>query len=142
MRNYKLIKKNDEFELYDGKSRVGFEELVSKEEKIYFFIGEMGAGKTTLIKEICKALGVREMVNSPTFAIINEYHTGTETIYHFDCYRIKNKGEAEDIGVGDYIHSGNYCFIEWPDVIEEMVDTDYVTITIKETENGRNIYVD
>lgn len=88
------------------------------EDKIFAFYGKLGAGKTTLIKGICKELGVKEMVNSPTFSMINEYETKEEEIiYHFDCYRINKIQEALDIGAEDYFYSGKLCFIEWPENI-------------------------
>ncbi|MCX6230206.1 MAG: tRNA (adenosine(37)-N6)-threonylcarbamoyltransferase complex ATPase subunit type 1 TsaE [Bacteroidetes bacterium] len=86
-----------------------------KEERIFAFFGNMGVGKTTLIKEICHYLNVDDIVCSPTFAIVNEYHTAEdESVFHFDFYRIKNTKEAYDIGYEDYFFSGNYCFIELP----------------------------
>lgn len=99
--------------------------------KVWLFVGELGAGKTTLIKQICKVLGVKEEVTSPTFAIINEYKAANEIIYHFDFYRIKNEKEAENIGVGEYIYSGNYCFIEWPQKIENLLPDKLLLIDIK-----------
>ena len=88
-----------------------------KDNKVVLFYGEMGAGKTTLIKEICAQLGVTDGMSSPTFALVNEYHTkDNSTIYHFDLYRIKNIEECLDMGMEEYIQSGNYCFIEWPEI--------------------------
>jgi tRNA threonylcarbamoyladenosine biosynthesis protein TsaE len=99
--------------------------------KIFAFFGKMGAGKTTLIKEICNYLKVEDIVCSPTFAIINEYHTiENESIYHFDFYRIKSEKEAYDIGYEDYFYSGNYCFIEWSEKITELLPEKYVKIQI------------
>lgn len=102
-----------------------------KNERIFAFFGKMGAGKTTLIKEICNYLKVEDIVCSPTFAIINEYHTiENESIYHFDFYRIKSEKEAYDIGYEDYFYSGNYCFIEWSEKITELLPEKYVKIQI------------
>lgn len=105
---------------------------------VFAFHGKMGAGKTTFIKAVCEALGVEDMINSPTFSIINEYRSETtaELIYHFDFYRIKNIEEAYNIGCEDYFHSGALCFIEWPEKVEELLPSDTVHITIEETENG------
>ena len=87
-----------------------------KNKKVFAFYGEMGAGKTTFIKAICENLGVEDMINSPTFSIVNEYlDADGNIIYHMDCYRIEKESEATDIGVTGYLYSGNYCFIEWPE---------------------------
>ncbi|WP_277466201.1 tRNA (adenosine(37)-N6)-threonylcarbamoyltransferase complex ATPase subunit type 1 TsaE [Parabacteroides sp. PF5-6] len=105
---------------------------------VFAFHGAMGAGKTTFIKAVCEALGVEEVINSPTFAIINEYRSATtaELIYHFDFYRINKPGEAEDIGTEDYFYSGALCFIEWPEKIEELLPPDTVRVTIAENADG------
>ena len=111
-----------------------------KNKKVFAFYGEMGAGKTTFIKAVCENLGVDDMINSPTFSIINEYSTTDgDTIYHMDCYRIEKEGEAMNIGVTDYLYSGNYCFIEWPEKIERLLPDDIVKVKIAETENGTRI---
>lgn len=90
--------------------------------KIWIFDGEMGAGKTTLIKSICKNLGVMDEVSSPTFSIVNEYKTvDGKTVYHFDFYRVKSIEEVYDIGVEDYFYSGNICLVEWPEKIKEIL---------------------
>jgi tRNA threonylcarbamoyladenosine biosynthesis protein TsaE len=105
---------------------------------VFAFHGPMGAGKTTFIKAICEELGVEDVINSPTFAIINEYRseiTG-ELIYHFDLYRINKLSEAEEIGTEDYFYSGALCFIEWPEKIEELLPGDVVDVTISENEDG------
>lgn len=112
---------------------------------VFAFYGSMGAGKTTFIKAICEALGVEDVINSPTFAIINEYRSETtqELIYHFDFYRINKLSEAEDIGTPDYFYSGALCFIEWPEKIEELLPSDLVRVTIKENpDESRTVYVD
>ena len=105
---------------------------------VFAFHGSMGAGKTTFIKAICEELGVEDVINSPTFAIINEYRSETtgELIYHFDFYRINKLSEAEDIGSSDYFYSGALCFIEWPEKIEDLLPGDVVNVFISESEYG------
>lgn len=99
--------------------------------KLFLFYGEMGAGKTTLIKELCRQLGVEEVVSSPTFTIVNEYLTNDQSmIYHFDFYRIKSESEAFDLGYEDYFYSGNYCFVEWPEKIESLLPDKAVKVMI------------
>ena len=106
------------------------------DDTVFAFYGKMGAGKTTFIKALCKLLGVEDEVNSPTFAIINEYRSATtaELIYHFDFYRIKKLEEVYDLGYEDYFYSGALCFIEWPELVEELLPLDAKKVTI--TENG------
>lgn len=87
---------------------------------VWLFFGEMGAGKTTLIKAICKTLGVHSVITSPTFSIVNEYQ-GSDVIYHFDCYRLKNEEEAYDIGLEEYLDSGRLCLVEWPERIASLL---------------------
>lgn len=94
--------------------------VASNGARVWLFYGEMGAGKTTLIKAICKAFGVRSATASPTFSIVNEYD-GNENVYHFDFYRLKNEEEAYDIGVEEYLDSGNLCLIEWPERIPSLL---------------------
>lgn len=99
--------------------------------KIWIFNGEMGAGKTTLIKAICDSLNVIDIVNSPTFSIVNEYITESdETIYHFDFYRIEDEKEAVDIGADEYFYSGDLCLIEWAEKIPSMIPSKYIEINI------------
>ncbi len=112
------------------------------DRKIFAFYGEMGAGKTTFIKAICKYFGVEDIVSSPTFAIINEYLTSNqEQIFHFDFYRLKNAGELFDIGYEDYFYSNSYCLIEWPEKIEEFLpeETIRVEINVDRKDNTRLI---
>ena len=105
---------------------------------VFAFYGKMGAGKTTFTKALCEALGVQDVINSPTFAIVNEYEAGNgEPIYHFDFYRIKRISEAYDIGVDDYFYSGSLCFIEWPELVEEILPEETVKVTIEETPDGK-----
>ncbi len=107
------------------------------DNRLFFFYGDMGAGKTTFIRAICKELGVTESVNSPTFAIVNEY-TDREgkPIYHFDFYRIEKEEEAFDFGYEDYFFSGNLCFVEWPEKIENLIPDEGISVYIQEEENG------
>ena len=113
------------------------------EDTVFAFYGKMGAGKTTFIKALCKLLGVEDEVNSPTFAIINEYRSETtaELIYHFDFYRIKKLEEVYDLGYEDYFYSGALCFIEWPELVEELLPTDAKKITITENSDGSRTIV-
>lgn len=94
---------------------------VAREQRIFLFYGEMGAGKTTLIKALCQELGVRDTASSPTFSIVNEYASPGGPVFHFDFYRLKNQTEALDMGYEDYLYSGNYCFIEWPEKIPDLL---------------------
>ena len=106
---------------------------------VFAFYGNMGAGKTTFIKAVCEELGVEDVITSPTFAIVNEYRseeTG-ELIYHFDFYRIKKLEEVYDMGYEDYFYSGALCFIEWPELIEELLPADAVRVWIEETQGGK-----
>ena len=106
--------------------------------KVFAFYGKMGAGKTTFIKAVCEELGVTDVITSPTFAIVNEYRSDTtgELIYHFYFYRIKKIEEVYDMGYEDYFYSGALCFLEWPELIEELLPSDAVKVTISETDNG------
>ena len=104
---------------------------------VFAFYGKMGAGKTTFIKAVCEELGVEDVINSPTFAIVNEYVDGkNHSIYHFDFYRIKNLQEVMDLGYEDYVYSGNVCFMEWPELIENLLPDDVVKVTIEEEVDG------
>ena len=104
--------------------------------KVFAFYGKMGAGKTTFIKAVCEELGVEDVITSPTFAIINDYSGKDDTIYHFDFYRIKKLEEVYDMGYEDYFYSGALCFIEWPELIEEVLPEDAVKVQIIEKEDG------
>ena len=105
---------------------------------VFAFYGKMGAGKTTFIKAVCEELGVTDVINSPTFAIVNEYRSeeAGELIYHFDFYRIKKLEEVYDMGYEDYFYSGALCFIEWPELIEDVLPGDAVKVYIDEQEDG------
>ncbi|MFA5328626.1 MAG: tRNA (adenosine(37)-N6)-threonylcarbamoyltransferase complex ATPase subunit type 1 TsaE [Prolixibacteraceae bacterium] len=107
------------------------------EDRIFAFYGAMGAGKTTFIKALCHELGSTDYVTSPTFALINEYRIPEKSvIYHFDFYRIKKLEEAFDLGYEDYIYSGNYCFIEWPELIESLLPEGIVEVRIEVDNSG------
>ena len=115
--------------------------LSTAKNKSLLFYGEMGAGKTTLIKELCKELGIKDVANSPTFSLVNEYHTSNnEIVYHFDFYRIEDENEAYDIGIEDYFYGDAWCLIEWPQNIENLLPLEPTEIHISVLENGqRNI---
>ena len=105
--------------------------------RVFAFYGQMGAGKTTFIAAVCKALGIEEPVNSPTFAIINEYVADNgETVYHFDCYRLNTLRDALNIGIEEYFASGNICFIEWAENIEDLLPVDTVRVNIVVEDDG------
>ena len=118
------------------------------DRRVFAFNGKMGAGKTTFIKQLCEAMGTEDIVNSPTFAIVNVYEVEAlwqfseqtkgdrQEVYHFDCYRIKDLREAMDMGTEEYLYSGNYCFIEWAEMIEPLLPDDLVTVDIEVLENG------
>ncbi|MBF1428093.1 tRNA (adenosine(37)-N6)-threonylcarbamoyltransferase complex ATPase subunit type 1 TsaE [Hoylesella nanceiensis] len=105
---------------------------------VFAFYGSMGAGKTTFIKAVCECLGVDDVITSPTFAIVNEYHTDNDSkvIYHFDFYRIKKLEEVYDMGYEDYFYSNSLCFIEWPELIEELLPANAKKVTITTLEDG------
>lgn len=113
------------------------------EEKIFLFFGEMGAGKTTLIKALCEELQIADRVSSPTFSIVNEYQSESGSVYHFDFYRLKAETEALDLGYEDYFYSGHYCFIEWPEKIPHLLPEHFLRVGMEV--NGvtsRTIYLD
>ena len=110
------------------------------DERFFAFFGKMGVGKTTLIKELCAELGVEDNVCSPTFAIVNEYSDrDNRPVYHFDFYRMKNLSEAYDIGYEEYFYSGDFCFTEWTEKIEELLPDHYVRVEITETNGTRHL---
>jgi tRNA threonylcarbamoyladenosine biosynthesis protein TsaE len=105
--------------------------------KVILFNGEMGVGKTTLIKQLCKTLGIEEATSSPTFSLVNEYQTTkNQIIYHFDFYRLNRESEALDMGIEDYLYSGNWCFIEWSEKIENLIPEQHSIITIELLADG------
>lgn len=106
--------------------------------KVVIFHGEMGVGKTTLIKQLCKSLGVISTTSSPTFSLVNEYETiENQIVYHFDFYRLKNEMEALDMGADDYFYSGNWCFIEWAEKIPNLIPESHAIITIEVNDDGK-----
>ncbi|MVO08331.1 tRNA (adenosine(37)-N6)-threonylcarbamoyltransferase complex ATPase subunit type 1 TsaE [Flavobacterium sp. TP390] len=106
-------------------------------KKVITFHATMGVGKTTLIKELVKQLGVNDTSSSPTFSLVNEYQTKEgETIYHFDLYRLNSEEEAYDMGIDEYFYSGNWCFIEWPEKTPNLIPIDHASIHMKTTKNG------
>ena len=108
--------------------------------KVILFHGEMGAGKTTFIKQFCKTLGVTEATSSPTFSLVNEYQTtDNQTVYHFDFYRLKDEHEALDMGADDYFYSGNWCFIEWAENVPNLIPDEHSVITIEVLEDGKRL---
>ena len=112
--------------------------IAQQPAKVILFHGEMGVGKTTLIKQLCKTLGVTEATSSPTFSLVNEYETVTnQIVYHFDFYRLKNEMEALDMGADDYFYSGNWCFIEWAEKIPNLIPEEHAIITIELVDDGK-----
>ncbi len=112
---------------------------LTEPHRVFAFDGQMGAGKTTFIKKLVEEMGSMDIVNSPTFAIVNVYDVEQPyrgEVYHFDCYRLKDIREAMDFGAEEYLYSGNYCFIEWPEKIEPLLPDDTVWVKIVPQENG------
>ena len=108
--------------------------------KVFAFYGKMGAGKTTFIKALCEVLGVKDVITSPTFAIINEYTDGNDNpIYHFDFYRIKKLEEVYEMGYEDYFYSGNLCLLEWPELVEDVLPENVIKVTIEEQPDGSRL---
>ncbi|MFZ4862222.1 tRNA (adenosine(37)-N6)-threonylcarbamoyltransferase complex ATPase subunit type 1 TsaE [Sphingobacterium sp. Mn56C] len=105
------------------------------EQRVFLFYGHMGAGKTTFINAICQVLSVSDSTSSPTFSLVNEYQSPNGSVYHFDFYRLKNEEEAFDMGYEEYFYSGDYCFVEWPEKIPNLLPPDHVTVEIKTTDN-------
>lgn len=144
------IKTTDEAQLFlqneKGQAVPAIEILrAHPQARVFAFQGQMGAGKTTFIKQLCQELKTDDVVNSPTFAIVNVYEIShgqgrtAEEIYHFDCYRLKDIREAVDFGAEDYLYSGNYCFIEWPDIIVPLLPDDTIWLQIDVKEDGTRI---
>jgi len=112
--------------------------LATNPKKVVLFNGEMGVGKTTLIKYLAKNLGVKEVTSSPTFSLVNEYQISeNQYIYHFDVYRLKNEMEAMDMGIDEYLYSGNWCFIEWSEKIPNLIPPQHSTLTIELLPDGK-----
>ena len=121
----------------DQINEIAIQIIAQNPNKVILFNGEMGVGKTTLIKQLCQILGVQEATSSPTFSIVNEYKAAIGMVYHFDVYRLKNENEAMDMGIDDYLYSGNWCFIEWAEKIPNLIPTEHSTINIQTLENGK-----
>lgn len=143
MKHYTIKKdENDSLLLYNEQEKqVSALDILQATEphRVFAFDGQMGAGKTTFIKSLCEQMGTDDVVNSPTFAIVNVYDIDQPyrgEVYHFDCYRLKDIREAIDFGAEEYLYSGNYCFIEWPEKIETLLPEDTVWIKIVPQENG------
>ena len=109
------------------------------ESRVFAFYGKMGSGKTTFIKALSEELGVNDVITSPTFAIVNDYTANEESIYHFDFYRIKKLEEVYDMGFEEYFYSGNYCFIEWPELVEPLLPDDTLRVSISEQPDGSRL---
>lgn len=121
-------------------SEVAQQILDENPNKVILFNGEMGVGKTTLIKQLCKTLGVNNATSSPTFSLVNEYQTSdNQTVYHFDFYRLNKETEALDMGVDDYLYSGNWCFIEWSEKIAGLIPQQHTVVTIELLPNGERL---
>jgi len=110
--------------------------VLKSTSKIILFYGEMGVGKTTLIKEIAKRIGVEEMINSPTYSIVNEYELENDKLFHFDCYRLESEEEALDLGMEDYLFSGHWNLVEWPEKIENLLPEKKMIIELLRNKNG------
>ncbi|AND62988.1 tRNA threonylcarbamoyladenosine biosynthesis protein TsaE [Flavobacterium covae] len=124
----------------DRIEEVAAQVLASNPEKVVLFNGEMGVGKTTFIKTLCKVLGVQEATSSPTFSLVNEYQTNyNEIVYHFDVYRLKSQVEALDMGIDEYLYSGHWCFIEWAEKIADLIPEKHTVISISTLEDGKRI---
>jgi len=114
--------------------------LEQNPNKVILFHGEMGVGKTTLIKVLAKTLGVNDVTSSPTFSLVNEYETiENQTVYHFDFYRLKNEVEALDMGADEYLYSGNWCFIEWAEKIPSLIPESHSTISLRLLADGNRL---
>ena len=112
--------------------------IANNPAKVILFHGDMGVGKTTLIKELCKTLGVAGATSSPTFSLVNEYEANdNQLVYHFDFYRLNKEEEALDMGVDDYLYSGNWCFIEWAEKISNLIPETHSVITISQLPDGK-----
>ncbi len=110
--------------------------VYAKNLKVFLFKGDLGTGKTTLIKQLCKELGVKGQTSSPTYSIVNEYLSDIGKIYHIDLYRINSVAEAFEVGIEDYLYSNNYCFIEWPEFATDFLPNEYIVIEIEKLDNN------
>ena len=135
---------NNEIRIQDlGHIREAAREFIARmgDRRVFAFYGHMGAGKTTFVKAICEELGVSDVITSPTFAIVNEYtiDASSTAIYHFDFYRIKKQEEVFDMGYEEYFYSGAFCFIEWPELVEQLLPDDAVRVDIEEQSDGTRL---
>lgn len=112
----------------------------ANDQKFFIFEGEMAAGKTTFIKTFCEALGVTDVVSSPTFSIVNEYESSHGPVFHFDFYRLKNLQEAYDIGYEEYFYSDSYCLVEWPSKVEELLPEAYIKVQITVADDEQRLF--
>lgn len=143
MFNYQIIVVMKQRYNLDQISKTAQWVLKNCKSRILLFDGPMGSGKTTLIKEISNHLGVKDVTSSPTFSLVNEYLSNTgETVYHFDFYRIEDEEEAFDMGIEEYLDSGSWCFIEWPDKVQNLLplESDVIKLTINQ-DNSRTIEI-
>ena len=114
--------------------------IAENPKKVILFHGDMGTGKTTLINTLSNELGVKEATSSPTFSLVNEYQTDdNELVYHFDFYRLKSETEALDMGIDEYLYSGNWCFIEWPEKIPNLIPEEHTIVDLSQTEDGKRL---
>ena len=128
---------NKDYDLADL-DQIAKEVISTTQNKTLLFYGQMGVGKTTLIKELCKELGTDDVTSSPTFSIVNEYRTADgQTVYHFDFYRIEDENEAYDIGIEDYFYSDAWCLIEWPENIQNLLPLKSTEVRLTQLEDGR-----
>jgi len=137
-----MIAKKYDISSIEKLSSVALELLTLSDNRIFVLYGEMGVGKTTLVKQVCYHLKIVDSVSSPTFSIVNEYvNCDGNTIFHFDLYRVDNIDELIKIGIDSYLNSGNYCFIEWPNLLEPLLTGSYTAIKMLEDTNKRELYL-
>lgn len=123
---------------FDEINQVAQKIIAQKPHKVILFHGEMGAGKTTLIKALSKTLGVANATSSPTFSLVNEYEADNgDLVYHFDVYRLNSEAEAYDMGIDEYLYSGEWCFIEWAEKIPSLIPSEHSTVTLKVGKDGK-----